>query len=173
MDEGKHPRTARDALILEALGDIGDLLAKADALNRTLAPTVAALQHAQTAAIAAVQQHAEGQKHQLHTLAAQENAALKHTLQTAVAQAAKELEQAGKRAARQAGQMPGLTPWQQPGVALAWALAIALAAGLTAAAGTYLLYGRSLDNEAALGRAVAAVWAQLDANTRNRIEQAF
>ncbi|WP_103975223.1 hypothetical protein [Methylovulum psychrotolerans] len=169
MDEGKHPRTARDALMLEALGDIGDLLAKADALNRTLAPTVAALQHAQTAAIAAVQQHAEGQKKQLHTLAAQESTALKHSLQTAVAQAAKELE----RAARQAGHPPGLAPWQQPGVALAWALAIALAAGLTAAAGTYFLYGRSLDNEAALGRAVAAVWAQLDANTRNRIEQAF
>jgi hypothetical protein len=169
MDEGKHPRTARDALMLEALGDIGDLLAKADALNRTLAPTVAALQHAQTAAIAAVQQHAEGQKHQFHTLAAQENAALKHTLQTAVAQAAKELEQAGKRAVRQAGHPPGLTPWQQA----AAALAIALAAGLTAAAGTYRLYGRGLDNEAALGRAVAAVWAQLDTDTRNRIEQAF
>jgi len=53
MDEGKHPRTARDALILEALGDIGDLLAKADALNRTLAPTVVALQHAQTADLTA------------------------------------------------------------------------------------------------------------------------
>jgi len=167
--EAKHPRTARDALILEALGDIGDLLAKADELNRTLAPLVAALQYAQTDTLAAVQRHADGQKHQIHTVAAQEKAVLAQTLQAAVAQAAKDLEQAGKRAARELGRPPGLPPWQQA----AAALAIALAAGLTAVTATYWLYGRSLDNEAALGRAVIAIWEQLDVKTQNRIEQAF
>ncbi|MFZ4701849.1 MAG: hypothetical protein ACOYMG_17525, partial [Candidatus Methylumidiphilus sp.] len=102
MDNEKGgPRTVRDALILEALGDIGVLLGKADELNRTVAPLVAALQQAQAETLAAVERHANSQKLELHTVAEQEKAALEKHLYTAVAKAAKELEQAGGRMARE------------------------------------------------------------------------
>ena len=170
MDNEKGgPRTVRDALILEALGDIGVLLGNADELNRTVAPLVAALQQAQAETLAAVERHANSQKLELHTVAEQEKAALEKLLYTAVAKAAKELEQAGGRMARELERPPGLPPWKQAAIALA----IALVASLVGIVGTYWLYGRGLESEAALGRAVMAVWEQLDEKTQARIERAF
>lgn len=167
--ESKHPRTARDALIIDAIGDIGELLAQVDALNRTVAPLVAALQAAQADTLDAVQRHADGLKLDIHALAEQERAALEKHLQTTVIKAARQLELAGERMARELERPPGLPTWKQA----VMGLAIALVASLAGISSTYWLVGRDLDNQAALGRAVMDVWDQLDEKTKARIEQAF
>jgi len=169
MDGDKHPRTTRDALILEALGDLGELLTKADQLNSTIAPLVAALHAAQMGTMAAVERHADNQKQQIQALAEQERVALAKALQTAVTNASNGLEKAGKQMARELQRPPGLPAWKQAAICLA----IALVAGWVAIGGTYWLVGRDLDNQAALGRAVMAVWGQLDSKTQAQIERAF
>ncbi|MGZ8238104.1 MAG: hypothetical protein ACXWTY_09565 [Methylobacter sp.] len=58
MSENDHPRTTRDALILEAIGDIGELIRRIEVLNSTAVPLVAALEKTQMDAMAVVEQHA-------------------------------------------------------------------------------------------------------------------
>ena len=50
---------------------------------------------------------------------------------------------------------------------------IALIASFAGISSSYWLYGRGLDSQAALGRAVITVWDRLDDKARAQIEQAF
>jgi hypothetical protein len=53
------------------------------------------------------------------------------------------------------------------------ALAIAIAGSAISIYGSYWMFGRDRDEQAALGRAVMGIWNQLDGKTKSMIEQAY
>lgn len=178
-DEAKNPRTARDALTLELMGDVGRLddLIKAlpEALKESLAPTLGALVIASKEARASIDQKGAAEKAAFSNFTAAEKVALRDALKAALreeagealASAARELATSA-RIHQEAAKGEAAQRWQ-------W-MVVALAVGLTAGAlgfyGSHLLYGKQIDEQAAFGRAVGTVWDGLDAKTKDRIQAA-
>lgn len=169
VSQAKPPRTTRDALIIEAIGDIGELMIQLEQLNQTLAPMVSALQQAQEAALTAVDCYTDKQKQHLLLCSKQQQAELVDCLQSAVTQAARALEGAGERMAEELPQPNGLSYWKQ----IIIVIAIASVTSLMSIYGAYRVFGQALDSQAAIGRAVITVWEQLDDKAKKLIEQAF
>jgi hypothetical protein len=169
MTEKSNTRTAREALIIEALGDIGDLIKRIEKLQALTAPFLAALEKTQMDAIAVIEQHASNQQSEFRVFAEQEGRAFEEKLQASMEKAAKHLENAGRRMASELERPAGLSLWAQISIALA-------IAGLTSVmsiCGTYWMFGRELSAQASVGRAVMTVWNELDDKTKVRIEQEY
>jgi len=183
MDVANTPRTTRDALTIELLGDVGRLhdqiKALPEGLKESLAPALGAIALASKEAQATIGQLGAAEKAAFKNFAAAEKVALRDSLVSAMnttagesmAGAARDLsrsvrlhEDAAKAARRHWGQ------W------LAVTLAVALLGGAVGGAlgvyGSHLLYDKQMANEAAFGRAVGTVWDSLDAKTKERIQAA-
>jgi hypothetical protein len=169
MTEMSHTSTAREALIIEALGDIGELISRIEELQALTAPFLAALEKTQMDAIAVIEQHASNQQSEFRVFTEQEGRAFEQKLQASMEKAAKHLENAGRRMANELERPTGLSFWAQISIALA----IASFTSVLSICGTYWMFGRELSAQASVGRAVMMVWNELDDKTKARIEQEY
>ena len=169
MSENRRLRSSRDALISEALGDIGELISRIEELQRMTAPFIAALEKTQMDAIAVMEQHASNQQSEFRVFTEKEKKAFEEKLEASMEKAASQLEKAGKRMASELERPAGLSLWTQISIALA----IAVTGSLISICGSYWMFGREQDAQAAVGRAVMIVWNELDEKTKGRIEQAY
>ncbi len=179
MDVVKNPRTTRDALTLELLGDIGRLddMIKAlpEALKESLAPTLGALVLASKEVQTNIEKKNAAEKISFENFAATEKIALRESLKetlreeagAALADVAKELSRSMQLHA-DAANAESRQRWQW----LVVAFAGSIFAGAIAFYGSHLLYGEEIHEQAAFGRAVGTVWDSLDAKTKERIQTA-
>jgi hypothetical protein len=186
MDTAKSPRTTRDALTLEMLGDIGRcddkitaLENKIDALpeafEKAMAPALGALVKASKEAQATIGQLGTAEKVAFGNFSAAEKVALRDALKAALreeagdalASAARELATSA-RIHQDATKGEKVQRWQWIAVAFAGSLL----AGALGFYGSHLLYGKQIDEQAAFGRALGTVWDGLDAKTKQRIQDA-
>lgn len=179
MDAANTPRTTRDALTLELMGDIGRLDDKIKALpeglKEALAPTLGAIALASKEAQATIGQLGAAEKASFGNFAAAEKVALRDSLKAALreeagealASVARELA-ASARIHQDAAKGETRQRWQWIAVAFAGSLL----AGALGFYGSHLLYGKQIDEQAAFGRAVGTVWDSLDAKTKERIQAA-
>jgi hypothetical protein len=169
MTEKSNPSTAREALILEALGDIGELISRIEELQGFTAPFLAALEKRQMDAIAVIEQHASNQQNEFRVFKEQEGRAFEQRLQASMEKAVSQLEKAGKRMANELERPAGLSLWAQISIALA----IAGITSVMSICGTYWIFGREQSSQAVVGRAVMNVWSELDEKTKAKIEQEY
>lgn len=162
MNETRHPRTTRDALIIEAIGDIGELIQRINELENKTLPLVVEMESKVTASISMVSKHVSDKQAEFAVLAEKEKKAFEEKLNASVAKTVNRMVNEVKRA-------DGLSLRSQ----LLIALAIAVMASAISIWGSYWMFGRERDEQAALGRAVMSVWSELDEKTRSRIEQAY
>jgi hypothetical protein len=179
MDAENIPRTTRDALTLELMGDIGRLDDKIKALpeglKEALAPTLGAIALASKEAKATIGQLGAAEKASFGNFAAAEKVALRDALKAALrneagealASVARELATSA-RIHQDAAKGEKVQRWQWIAVAFAGSLL----AGALGFYGSHLLYGKQIDEQAAFGRAVGTVWNGLDAKTKERIQAA-
>lgn len=179
MDAANTPRTTRDALTLELMGDIGRLDDKIKALpeglKEALAPTLGAIALASKEAQATIGQLGAAEKASFGNFAAAEKVALRDALKAALreeagealASAARDLSTSA-RIHQDAAKGETRQRWQWIAVAFAGSLL----AGALGFYGSHLLYGKQIDEQAAFGRAVGTVWDSLDAKTKERIQAA-
>lgn len=179
MDAANTPRTTRDALTLELMGDIGRLDDKIKALpeglKEALAPTLGAIALASKEAQATIGQLGAAEKVSFGNFAAVEKVALRDSLKAALreeagealASVARELATSA-RIHQDAAKGETRQRWQWIAVAFAGSLL----AGALGFYGSHLLYGKQIDEQAAFGRAVGTVWDSLDAKTKERIQAA-
>lgn len=179
MDAANTPRTTRDALTLELMGDIGRLDDKIKALpeglKEALAPTLGAIALASKEAQATIGQLGAAEKASFGNFAAAEKVALRDSLKAALreeagealASVARELATSA-RIHQDAAKGETRQRWQWIAVAFAGSLL----AGALGFYGSHLLYGKQIDEQAAFGRAVGTVWDSLDAKTKERIQAA-
>ena len=179
MDAANTPRTTRDALTLELMGDIGRLDDKIKALpeglKEALAPTLGAIALASKEAQATIGQLGAAEKASFGNFAAAEKVALRDALKAALrdeagealASVARELATSA-RIHQDAAKGEKVQRWQWISVAFAGSLL----AGALGFYGSHLLYGKQIDEQAAFGRAVGTVWDGLDAKTKERIQAA-
>ena len=119
MTEKSHASTAREALIIEALGDIGELISRIEELQGFTAPFLAALEKTQMDAIAVMEQQARNQQVEFSVFTEKEKKAFEQKLQASMEKAAGHLEKAGKRMASELERPAGLSLWAQISIALA------------------------------------------------------
>lgn len=179
MEAERTPRTTRDALIHELLGDVGRLhdqvKALPDAFKESVAPTLGALTLAVKDAKGSIKQAGKDEVTAFKHFTAQDKIALRDSLKSAMGQeadaaladAARELAGAVRLHA-DAAKAESRQRWQW----LAVALAVGLLGGALGFYGSHLLYGQQQAEQAAFGRAVMATWGQLDAKTKERIQEA-
>jgi len=167
MSERKDPRTTREALIIEALGDIGELISRIEELQRMTAPFIGALEKTQMDAIAVIEKHASNQQSEFSVFTEQEGRAFEQKLQASMEKAAKHLENAGRRMASELERPAGLSLSAQISIALA----VAVTGSVLSICGSYWMFGREQSDQAAVGRAVMTVWSELDEKTKAKIEQ--
>lgn len=162
MSETRHPRTTRDALIIEAIGDIGDLIQRINELENKTLPLVVEMENKVTASISMVSKHVNDKQAEFAVLAEKEKKAFEEKLNASVAKTV-------NRMVNEVTRPDGLSVRSQ----LLIASAIAVIASAISIWGSYWMLGRERDEQAALGRAVMSVWSELDEKTRSRIEQAY
>lgn len=179
MDPAQSPRTARDALTIELLGDVGRLhdqiKALPEGLKTSLAPTLGAIALATKEAQEAINKVGAAEKASFGNFTAAEKVALRDSLKAALreeagealASAARELATSA-RVHQDAAKGETRQRWQWIAVAFAGSLL----AGALGFYGSHLLYGKQMDEQAAYGRAVGSVWDSLDAKTKERIQTA-
>ena len=179
MDAANSPRTTRDALTIDLLGDLGrvhdQIKALPEALKENLAPSLGALVQASKEAKATIGQLGAAEKASFGNFAAAEKVALRDSLKAALredagealASVARELA-ASARIHDNAAKGETRQRWQWIAVAFAGSLL----AGALGFYGSHLLYGKQIDEQAAFGRAVGTVWDSLDAKTKARIQAA-
>jgi len=179
MDAANSPRTTRDALTIDLLGDLGrvhdQIKALPEALKENLAPSLGALALASKEAQATIGQLGAAEKASFGNFAAAEKVALRDSLKAALreeagealASVARELA-ASARIHQDAAKGETRQRWQWIAVAFAGSLL----AGALGFYGSHLLYGKQIDEQAAFGRAVGTVWDSLDAKTKERIQAA-
>lgn len=160
--ETRHPRTTRDALIIEAIGDIGELIQRIDELENKTQPLVVEMENKVTETILMVSKHVCDKQAEFAVLAEREKKAFEEKLNASVAKTVNRMVNEVKRP-------DGLSVRSQVSIALA----IALMASAISIFGSYWMFGRERDDQAALGRAVMSVWSELDEKARSRIEQAY
>ena len=179
MDAANTPRTTRDALTIDLLGDVGRLhdqiKALPEGLKTSLAPALGALALASKEAQATIGQLGAAEKASFGNFAAAEKVALRDALKAALrdeagealASVARELATSA-RIYQDAAKGEKVQRWQWIAVAFAGSLL----AGALGFYGSHLLYGKQIDEQAAFGRAVGTVWDSLDAKTKERIQAA-
>lgn len=179
MDAANSPRTTRDALTIDLLGDVGRLhdqiKALPEGLKTSLAPALGAIALASKEAQATIGQLGVAEKASFGNFAAAEKVALRDSLKAALreeagealASVARELA-ASARIHQDAAKGETRQRWQWIAVAFAGSLL----AGALGFYGSHLLYGKQIDEQAAFGRAVGTVWDSLDAKTKERIQAA-
>ncbi len=165
QSKNRRLRSSRDAIISEALEDIGELMGRLEALNRTTAPLLAGMQKTHADMMSVIEGHANKQKTEFHAFTDQERMAMKESIQASVTTAAGHLEKAGKKMAQELGRPAGLPKRTQ----LSIALAIAVAASLMSICGAYWMFGHELSAQAVVGRATLEVWGDLDEKTKAKI----
>lgn len=162
MSENRNPRTARDALIVEAIGDIGVLIQRISELEAKTVPLVLELENKLAASISTVENHAREKQAEFAVVADKEKKAFEEKLNASVAKTVNRMVNEVKRS-------DGLSVRSQ----LLIALAIGLTASATSIYGSYWMFGSERDEQAAVGRAVMSVWHDLDEKTKAKIEQAY
>lgn len=179
MDAANNPRTTRDALTIDLLGDVGrlhdEIKALPEGLKTSLGPSLGALVMASKEAQATIGQLGAAEKASFGNFAAAEKVALRDALKAALredagealASVARELV-ASTKALDRAAKDETRQRWQWIAVAFAGSLL----AGALGFYGSHLLYGKQIDDQAAFGRAVGTVWDSLDAKTKERIQAA-
>ena len=179
MDAANSPRTTRDALTIDLLGDLGkvhdQIKALPEAFKENLAPSLGALTLASKEAQATIGQLGAAEKASFGNFAAAEKVALRDALKAALreeagealASAARDLSTSA-RIHQDAAKGETRQRWQWIAVAFAGSLL----AGALGFYGSHLLYGKQIDEQAAFGRAVGTVWDGLDAKTKERIQAA-
>ncbi|HGE2266431.1 TPA: hypothetical protein ACGJYI_006144 [Pseudomonas aeruginosa] len=186
MEAERTPRTTRDALTLELLGDLGRVDDKItaleqridalpDAFKEAIAPSLGAVTMATKEAQAAIQQAGKAEVAAFKNFTAQDKVALRDALKaalreeagTALADVARDLSSSA-RLHESAAKAESRQRWQW----LAVALAVGLLGGALGLYGSHLLYGQQQAEQAAFGRAVMATWGELDAKTKERIQEA-
>lgn len=179
MEAERTPRTTRDALIHELLGDVGRLhdqvKALPDAFKESVAPTLGALALAVKDAKGSIEQASKAEVAAFKNFTAQDKVALRDSLKAAMHDeaghaldsAARELASAARLHA-DAAKAEVRQRWQW----LAVALAVGLLGGALGFYGSHLLYGQQQAEQAAFGRAVMATWGDLDAKAKERIQEA-
>ena len=179
MDAANSPRTTRDALTIDLLGDLGkvhdQIKALPEAFKENLAPSLGALTLASKEAQATIGQLGAAEKASFGNFAAAEKVALRDALKAALreeagealASAARDLSTSA-RIHQDAAKGETRQRWQWIAVAFAGSLL----AGALGFYGSHLLYGKQIDEQAAFGRAVGTVWDSLDAKTKERIQAA-
>ena len=179
MDAANTPRTTRDALTIELLGDVGRLhdqiKALPEGLKTSLAPALGAIAMASKEAQATIGQLGAAEKASFGNFAAAEKVALRDSLKAALREEAGEaLASVARELAASAATLDRAVKdekrqrWQWIAVAFAGSLL----AGALGFYGSHLLYDKQMENEAAFGRAVGTVWDSLDAKTKERIQAA-
>lgn len=176
MDGTSTPRTARDALIIELMGDIGRLddgiKALPNTMNEAIAPTLGALVTASKEAEKTIAKLGAEQKSSIHNFAEKEKSTLRESLKAVLR------EEAGNALASAAGKLAWAARVHNDAVkqerAQRWLwLGISFFLGLCSA--TYTVwaidkyYGGQFNKQAAYGRAVYSAWSSLDAKTQKRI----
>lgn len=186
MEAERTPRTTRDALTLELLGDLGRVDDKItaleqridalpDAFKEAIAPSLGAVTMATKEAQAAIQQAGKSEVAAFKNFTAQDKVALRDALKaalreeagTALADVARDLSSSA-RLHESAAKAESRQRWQW----LAVALAVGLLGGALGFYGSHLLYGQQQAEQAAFGRAVMATWGDLDAKAKERIQEA-
>ena len=179
MEAERTPRTTRDALIHELLGDVGRLhdqvKALPDAFKESVTPTLGALALAVKDAKGSIEQAGKAEKAAFGNFTAQEKVALRDSLKAALreeagaalADVARDLSSSA-RLHEEAAKAERRQRWQW----LAVALAVGLLGGALGLYGAHLLYGQQQAEQAAFGRAVMATWGDLDAKAKERIQEA-
>lgn len=186
MEAERTPRTTRDALTLELLGDLGRVDDKItaleqridalpDAFKEAIAPSLGAVTMATKEAQAAIQQAGRTEVAAFKNFTAQDKVALRDSLVSAMnttagdalAGAARDLSSSA-RLHEEAAKAERRQRWQW----LAVALAVGLLGGALGLYGSHVLYGQQQAEQAAFGRAVMATWGDLDAKTKERIQEA-
>lgn len=186
MEAERTPRTTRDALTLELLGDLGRVDDKItaleqridslpDAFKEAIAPSLGAVAMATKEAQAAIQQAGRTEVAAFKNFTAQDKIALRDALKAALredagaalADVARDLSSSA-RLHEEAAKAERRQRWQW----LAVALAVGLLGGALGLYGSHLLYGQQQAEQAAFGRAVMATWGDLDAKTKERIQEA-
>jgi len=186
MEAERTPRTTRDALTLELLGDLGRVDDKItaleqridalpDAFKEAIAPSLGAVTMATKEAQAAIQQAGKAEVAAFKNFTAQDKVALRDALKAALreeagaalADVARDLSSSA-RLHEEAAKAERRQRWQW----LAVALAVGLLGGALGLYGSHLLYGQQQAEQAAFGRAVMATWGDLDAKTKERIQEA-
>lgn len=186
MEAERTPRTTRDALTLELLGDLGRVDDKItaleqridalpDAFKEAIAPSLGAVTMATKEAQAAIQQAGRTEVAAFKNFTAQDKVALRDSLVSAMnttagdalAGAARDLSSSA-RLHEEAAKAERRQRWQW----LAVALAVGLLGGALGLYGSHLLYGQQQAEQAAFGRAVMATWGELDAKAKERIQEA-
>ncbi|MDP3334654.1 MAG: hypothetical protein Q8S55_22125 [Methylococcaceae bacterium] len=162
MTKESHPRTTRDALIIEAIGDIGKLIQRIEDLESVTVPLIVELENKLTDSISMVEKHASDKQVEFGILAEKEKKAFEEKLNASVTKTVNRMVNEVKRE-------DGLSVRSQ----LLIALAIAIAGSAISIYGSYWMFGRDRDEQAALGRAVMGIWNQLDGKTKSMIEQAY
>lgn len=179
MDTEKIPRSTRDALTLELLGDVGrlhdDIKALPEALEKSTAPTLGAIALAVKESTDAIKKVGEAQGPVISRFTAQEKIDLRDVMASAAKDAAGQEISASCRkveAAAAAHQGAVADTRRERWLWLAVALAVGLLGGALGVYGSHLLYGQQQAEQAAFGRAVGSVWDSLDAKTKERIQAA-
>ena len=179
MEAERTPRTTRDALIHELLGDVGRLhdqvKALPDAFKESVTPTLGALALAVKDAKGSIEQAGKAEKAAFGNFTAQEKVALRDSLKAALreeagaalADVARDLSSSA-RLHENAAKAESRQRWQW----LAVALAVGLLGGALGFYGSHLLYGQQQAEQAAFGRAVMATWGELDTKAKDRIQKA-
>ncbi|WP_311224324.1 MULTISPECIES: hypothetical protein [unclassified Acidovorax] len=179
MDAANTPRTTRDALTIELLGDVGrlhdEIKALPEGLKTALAPALGAIALASKEAQATIGQLGAVEKASFGNFAAAEKVALRDSLKAALREEAGDaLASVARELAASAKALDAATKserrqrWQWIAVAFAGSLL----AGALGFYGSHLLYDNRMETEAAFGRAVGTVWDSLDAKTKERIQAA-
>ncbi len=162
MSESKQSRVTRDALIIEAIGEVGALIQRIGELEAKTAPLVHDLENKLIEIISQVDNHAHEKQAEFAVVADRERKAFEEKLNASVAKTVNRMVNEVQRA---------------DGLSMRSQLLIAIAIGFTASAtsiyGSFWMFGRERDEQAALGRAVMSAWSELDEKTRARIEQAY
>lgn len=169
MLEKKNPRTTRDALIIDAIGDIGELIKRIEDLDSVTRSMVVELESKLMDAMSVVEKHASDKQSEFQVFTESERKSLEEKLHASVEKAARHLEQVGKRLVREVERPAGLSVWAQIFIALV----ISVTGGAISVWGSYWLFGRELGAQAEVGRAVMEVWNELDEKCKARIEQAY
>ena len=162
MKETRFPKTSRDALIIEAIDDVGVLIQRISELEAKTVPLIHALEEKLVESIGRVDNHALEKQAEFAVVADRERKSFEEKLNASVAKTV-------NRMVNEVQRSDGLSVRSQ--------LLIALAIGFTASAvsiyGAYWMFGGEQDEQAAIGRAVMSVWHELDDKTKATIEQAY
>ncbi len=179
MDAANTPRTTRDALTIDLLGDVGRLhdqiKALPEGLKTSLAPALGAIALASKEAQATISQLAAEEKVSFGKFAAAEKVAARDVIRAAMreeagealASAARDLSTSA-RIHEEAVKGEKRQRWQW----IAVALLVGALGGALGLYGSHAFSSQKTGEEAAFGRAVISVWDGLDAKTKERIQAA-